>query len=393
MSGYKFFIFLLFSIFVLFPNSAERDFDSLNKTLFEKLGQQLDPYPSFLMTKSSSKEMQKVIDQYNLELLKKKISYLENIYLDSNIDLILSKYYEEIDKNILEHTLEIKKSEDGVQNEILKEKKLELEKYSLQEKKNKQEKDIKKYIFNKNQKYTYTPYDKKTGILRISDRKVQFPMILISPKHAQKILNKISFYTSQNDYPVFLIIENSYGGSFYAINLIIQAVENSRVPIYVVGKSHVAGGAAAILARAKYSFCYPTTLVTLTEVTTPSWEPVSDYSSFKQGVDFMKQYGERIYLPIIKKMNNSSIKTVDQLYARIRKENIGRYWMTTGVGAKKNKWVSNLIEDIRDDSIDSYDKNFSYNKIFSLQQLFDSLSSLENTYDTYFIFKPKNIKF
>ena len=257
-----------------------------------------------------------------------------------------------------------------------------LQSYSLSLDKKRQEKEN-KFIFNQKGKYSYSPYDKKNRILHVSDRKIKIPMFLHS-RNIKKIIDKINYYSSQNDYPIFLIMEYAFGGSWNASCLLIQAVENSKVPIYVFGGSVVIGTSSIILARAKYSFCYPETLISFGEITVKAILKLNGYSSTEYYAQFLKKVGKRAYNPIIKKMNDPSIKNLDQFYSRMRKENINRYWQEYGKNAKKYNWVSNVVDYVKDEGIDTYQE--SDNGVRGHHQL-NNLPALDHDYDFYLTYQ------
>ena len=388
-------IWCLFVCLFLFSNSG-KTFRSFSEVLFKSVNG-LDPYPSLIENKENkfkSDEMLKTIDEYNLLLLEKKISYLENINSKKYLEEILAEYKKEVEKSILSHNLEIEKQRNRLQKEKNKEKKLKEKGYSLDLEKRKQNKKLKKFIFYKKSNYSYSPYNEKTGVLTISDRKVELTRYL-TEGGAKKIIDQINFYSSLNDYPIFLVMDTmTLGGSWFDTAAIIQAVESSRVPVYVVGGSVVAGSAAILLARAKYSFAYPETSIIFAEMSGLLIGTINGYSSSIQYSKFLKMLGERVYNPIIKKMNIESIQNLEQLYARFRKENINGFWLEYARTAKKYNWVSNVVKHIKDKSVDRrVDTLFPLKDMFILssetRDVMKKLPPIQNSYNFYFIYQPK----
>ena len=117
---HNFFIFFIFFYGFLF-STTQKNFTRLNEILFKGISD-LDPYPSFIKNKDIPGQMQSMVDQYNILIIQKKINYLENINIEKNRELILKEYSEEINKNILQHLLDIEEKENLLEKE--KEKKI-----------------------------------------------------------------------------------------------------------------------------------------------------------------------------------------------------------------------------------------------------------------------------
>ena len=120
-------------------------------------------------------------------------------------------------------------------------------------------KDLVKNRVTEDIKYTKEPF--KAGVLTISDRRIALNGI-ITMETADDMIERINYFNNQNnEYPIFMVIDTSPGGSVMAGYKILKAMEGSPAPIYVVVKSFAASMAAGITTLSKKSFAYPNALI------------------------------------------------------------------------------------------------------------------------------------
>ena len=92
------------------------------------------------------------------------------------------------------------------------------------------------------------------GDLVISDRRIPLNG-LITMETAEFVCSRIDFYNNKNkEFPIFIVIDDSPGGSVMAGYKIVKSMQSSVAPVYVVVKSFAASMAAAICALAPRSY-------------------------------------------------------------------------------------------------------------------------------------------
>ena len=99
------------------------------------------------------------------------------------------------------------------------------------------------------------------NILVISDRRIAFngPVTSHSADH---ICDRIHYYNNKDKkLPIFIVINDSPGGSVMAGYRILKAMEGSDAPVYVVVKSFAASMAATIATLAEESYAYPNAII------------------------------------------------------------------------------------------------------------------------------------
>ncbi|MEN9669593.1 MAG: hypothetical protein RLZZ386_1500, partial [Planctomycetota bacterium] len=88
---------------------------------------------------------------------------------------------------------------------------------------------------NKPVTYTIEPF--KDGILTVSDRRIDLNGAIVSGT-ADAVCDRIDYFNNQNrTLPIFIIINNSPGGSVMAGYRILKSIETSDAPVHVVVKS------------------------------------------------------------------------------------------------------------------------------------------------------------
>lgn len=99
------------------------------------------------------------------------------------------------------------------------------------------------------------------GTLYISDRRVALNGP-ITMDLAKTVCERLYFYDNRSsEYPIFIVIDNSPGGSVAAGYQIQQAMRSCKAPVYVVVKNFAASMAAVITTLAERSFCFSNTRI------------------------------------------------------------------------------------------------------------------------------------
>ncbi len=189
------------------------------------------------------------------------------------------------------------------------------------------------------QKYLKQPF--VNGLLTITDRKISLDGPILRGT-GDYITERIHYYNNKNaDYPIFLVIGRSPGGSVMETAKIIKAMQASRVPVYVVVKSMAASAAAVITALAERSYAYPDAVLLHHQVSSVSYGNASEQ---EERLQILKEWSVRFMGPIAKKMGISLDEFVKQMY----QHNSRGDWREFANMAAKLKWVDYIVEDIRD---------------------------------------------
>jgi ATP-dependent Clp protease, protease subunit len=192
---------------------------------------------------------------------------------------------------------------------------------------------------NQPKKYLKDPF--VGGQLIISDRKIVLDGI-IWPGVASDIVERIQYYNNKStEYPIFLVIDYSPGGSVMEGTRIVNAMKKSRAPVYVVVKSLAASMAAVITTLADRSYALPDAIILHHQVWGISF---GNRTEQREQMKFLDEWSERILGPVAEKMGISLNELVRKMYQH---NSVGD-WIEFANAAIQYKWVDELIEDIRD---------------------------------------------
>ncbi len=179
------------------------------------------------------------------------------------------------------------------------------------------------------------------GTLVISDRSVALNGV-ITPWKASYVADSITYFNNKDQHkPIFILIENSPGGSAMAGQYILQTMHNSTAPVYVVVKGFAASMAALITTLAPKSYAYPNSMILHHQ---PWTFTGGNLRELKEDVAFLQQWWERLGGMVAKKMKISLDKLDKLLYEKSSKGD----WMEFADNAKKHHWVDYIITDVRD---------------------------------------------
>ena len=205
--------------------------------------------------------------------------------------------------------------------------------------------DLWKNRVNHEIQYTNEPY--KDGVLTISDRRIPLNGPIWGDT-ADYIQERIDYFNNQShEYPIFIVIDDSPGGSVMAGYKILKAMDGSAAPVYVVVKSFAASMAANIVTQSKKSFVYPNAIILHHQILSMGYGNLTEQ---KEQVKELEEWWKRLAAPVAAKMGISLDEFIKRMYQNRSTGN----WVEFGDGASKLKWVDQTVETIREDS---YDKN------------------------------------
>jgi ATP-dependent protease ClpP protease subunit len=205
--------------------------------------------------------------------------------------------------------------------------------------------DLWKNRVNHDIQYTKEPF--KDGVLTISDRRIPLNGPIWGDT-ADYIQERIDYFNNQShEYPIFIVIDESPGGSVMAGYKILKAMDGSAAPVYVVVKSFAASMAANIATQAKKSFAYPNAIILHHQI---SGFAGGNLTMQKEDVKEMEEWWKRLAAPVAAKMGIS----LDEFIKRMYQNRSTGDWMEFGDSARKLKWVDQIVDTIREDS---YNKN------------------------------------
>lgn len=184
------------------------------------------------------------------------------------------------------------------------------------------------------------------GKLFISDRRIELNGE-IDANTADLVTKSIHFYNNENPtYPIFLVITESPGGEFPAGAHIIEVMQHSQAPVYVVVKRVAASMAAIIVAQAPRSFAYPNAFI----IHHPSRIPIPEMwlaqNQLQENSQSLKEWSQRLLAPVAKKMGITVEEFIKQMY----EHNSAGEWAEFATEAQRLKWVDLVVSDIRETS-------------------------------------------
>lgn len=182
----------------------------------------------------------------------------------------------------------------------------------------------------------------KDGSVIISDRRIDLNGV-ITPWKANYVIDTIHYLNNKNDkFPIFLVIENSPGGSALAGSRILQSMNKSKAPVHVVLKGFAASMSAIITTLAKKSYAYPNAEILHHQVS--GFAGRLNVRESKEFSRLIEKCHTRFLGPVAKKMGIS----LDELDKKFYENAVGGNWLEYADDAKKVKWVDEIVSDIRE---------------------------------------------
>lgn len=235
---------------------------------------------------------------------------------------------------------------------------------------------------------TYTMEPFKDGVLTISDRKIELDGPIVTGT-ADNVCDRIDYFNNQDrTKPIFVVINNSPGGSVMQGYRILKAIETSDAPVHVVVRSFAASMAATIATLAPHSYAYPNAIILHHQMSSSASGNMTD---MEQEVKTMQEWERRLAEPIAKKMGI----TLDEFKAKMYAAKKSGDWDEFADKALQLHWIDNIVNEIREEGIR---KKPTENKMPSWMFMmkkddngnpYMSLPPLE-PYDCYFMINPRN---
>jgi ATP-dependent Clp protease protease subunit len=187
--------------------------------------------------------------------------------------------------------------------------------------------------------YSENPHQGNTLI--VSDRRIALNGAIMS-NTADDISEKIAYFNNKNSkLPIFIVIDNSPGGSVMAGYRILKAMQGSEAPVYVVVKSFAASMAACIATLADKSFAYPNAIILHHQISSASF---GNLTQQKESIQEIEEWWQRLAGPIAKKMGISTEDFIKKMYSKVSSGD----WSEFGDKATQLKWVDHIVDDIRE---------------------------------------------
>jgi ATP-dependent Clp protease protease subunit len=174
------------------------------------------------------------------------------------------------------------------------------------------------------------------GELVLSDRRIPLNG-LITMSSADAICARIDYFNNKNkEWPIFIVIDDSPGGSVMAGYKILKSMQSSTAPVYVVVKSFAASMAAAIATLAPRSFAYPNAIILHHQISSGM---IGNLTEQREGLKTLEQWWQRLAAPIAAKMGVSTEDFVKQMYAHTTTGD----WKEFADEAVKLKWIDTVV--------------------------------------------------
>ena len=190
--------------------------------------------------------------------------------------------------------------------------------------------------------YDLEPF--KDGALYISDRRIALNGA-VTYDLAEQVTTRINYYNNlSTNFPIFIVIDASPGGSVAAGETILKSMQGSKAPVYVVVKSFAASMAAVITSLADKSYVYPNALILHHQL---MYGAMGNLKQQKQAMEHGQEWFRRIATPIAKRMG----LTMDQFVAKMYENDADGNWKAFGDEAQKLTWVTHTVDRIFETSL------------------------------------------
>jgi ATP-dependent Clp protease protease subunit len=179
------------------------------------------------------------------------------------------------------------------------------------------------------------------GVLTITDRRIDLNGPIVTGT-ADYVCDRIDWYNNLDaKKPIFLVIDNSPGGSVQQGYRIVKSIETSDAPIHVVVKSFAASMAATIATLAKHSYALPNAIILHHQMSSGAYGNMTD---IEQEVQTLREWERRLAEPIARKMGI----TMDEFKARMYQAKKTGDWDEFADRAVQLKWIDRVVDDIRE---------------------------------------------
>ena len=205
-----------------------------------------------------------------------------------------------------------------------------------------EKKEVWKKQANREPDYEKEPF--RNGVLTVTDRRIPIEGPIVYGT-ADFVTERIHYFNNKSEeYPIFLVIDRSPGGSVMEGYRILKAMQASKAPVHVVVKSYAASMAATIATLAPRSYAYPNAVILHHQI----WSVLfGNPTQQKQQLDILKEWDRRLREPIARKMGTSMEKFTAEMY----KQNVDGDWEEFADAAVKLKWIDHVVHEIRETGI------------------------------------------
>ena len=188
---------------------------------------------------------------------------------------------------------------------------------------------------------------KPDGTLVISDRRIPFNGPVTS-KLADAVTERINYYNNKDPKKaIFIVIDDSPGGSVMAGYRILKAMEGSEAPVFVVVKSFAASMAACITTLAERSFVYPNAVILHHQISQSFMFSSMNLTDQKENFEDLKKWWHRLADPISQKMGITSDEFIEMMYDKT----VSGDWTEFGDDAVKLKWADHVVSRVHETSL------------------------------------------
>jgi ATP-dependent Clp protease protease subunit len=199
------------------------------------------------------------------------------------------------------------------------------------------------------QKYVLDPF--RDGVLLVSDRRIALNGV-IGQSVADHVAERIDYFNNQNaEYPIFIVIDYSPGGSVMAGYKILKAMDGSKAPVCVVVKSFAASMAAVITTMANRSFAYPNAIVLHHQL---SWSGGGNLTQQREALQEAEQWWRRLAQPVAAKMGLTLGQFIETMYQK----NSDGDWREFADEARKLRWIDEVVSTVWETSMDKNPDRF-----------------------------------
>ncbi|MBK1832780.1 ATP-dependent Clp protease proteolytic subunit [Roseibacillus ishigakijimensis] len=182
------------------------------------------------------------------------------------------------------------------------------------------------------------------GTLVISDRRIALNGPIGSDT-ADHVTERINYFNNKTtEYPIFIVIDSSPGGSVMSGLNILKAMHGSEAPVYVVVKRFAASMAAGITTLAERSFAFPDTVLLHHQVLAGSY---GNLSETREHTRQMEEWWSRLATPVAEKMGITKEKFIERMY----QQTVTGDWTEFADQAVKLKWVDHVVTNMKETSL------------------------------------------
>lgn len=188
---------------------------------------------------------------------------------------------------------------------------------------------------------------KKDGTLVVSDRRIPFNGP-VTGTLADRVTERINYFNNKDPKkPIFIVIDDSPGGSVMAGYRILKSMEGSAAPVYVVVKSFAASMAASITTLAERSFVYPNAIILHHQISQSFMFSSMNLTDQRENVKDLEKWWARLADPISQKMGITSEEFIEMMY----KKTVSGDWTEFGDDAVKLKWADHVVSRIHETAL------------------------------------------